>query len=42
MKKNKIMTEQTFPQWERNINNILDNIDKISNNKYFKRILIFN
>jgi|TARA_Y100000015_G_scaffold16738_1_gene16079 hypothetical protein len=35
--KNKIMTEQTFPEWEKNINNILDNIDKISNNKYFKR-----
>ena len=35
--KDKIMTEQTFPEWEKNINNILDNIDKISNNEYFKR-----
>jgi hypothetical protein len=35
--KNKIMSEQTFPEWEKNINNILDNIDKISNNEYFKR-----
>ena len=32
-----IMSEQTFPEWEKNINNILDRIDKISNNEYFKR-----
>ena len=31
------MSEQTFPKWEGNINNILDRIDKISNNEYFKR-----
>ena len=37
MKKNKVMSEKTFPEWERNINNILKNIDKISNNEYFKR-----
>ena len=35
--KTKIMSEQTFPKWEKNINNILDNIDKIANNEYFKR-----
>ena len=35
--KTKIMSEQTFPEWEKNINNILDRIDKISNNEYFKR-----
>ena len=35
--KNKTMSEQTFPEWEKNINNILDNIDKIANNEYFKR-----
>ena len=27
--KNKIMSEQTFPEWEKNVNNILDKIDKI-------------
>ena len=37
MKKNKVMSEKTFAEWERNINNILKNIDKISNNEYFKR-----
>ena len=37
MKKNKVMSEKTFPEWEKNINNILDNIDKIANNEYFKR-----
>lgn len=37
MKKRKTMSEKTFPKWEKNINNILDNIDKISNNEYFKR-----
>ena len=31
------MSEQTFPEWEKNINNILDKIDKISNKEYFKR-----
>ena len=35
--KNKIMHEKTFPEWEKNINNILNKIDKISNNEYFKR-----
>tara|TARA_R110002020_G_scaffold313895_1_gene529153 strand:- start:1208 stop:1357 length:150 start_codon:yes stop_codon:yes gene_type:complete len=35
--KTKIMSEQTFPEWEKNINTILDKIDKISNNEYFKR-----
>jgi hypothetical protein len=35
--KTKIMSEQTFPEWEKNINNILNKIDKISNNEYFKR-----
>ncbi len=37
MKKDKVMSEQTFPEWEKNINNILNKIDKISNNEYFKR-----
>tara|TARA_R100001443_G_scaffold48503_1_gene60891 strand:- start:1049 stop:1195 length:147 start_codon:yes stop_codon:yes gene_type:complete len=37
MKKNKIMYEKALPEWEKNINNILDKIDKISNNEYFKR-----
>ena len=36
-KTNKIMTEKTFPEWEKNINSILKNIDKIGNNEYFKR-----
>jgi hypothetical protein len=35
MKKNKIMHEKALPEWERNINNILENIDKIQNNEYF-------
>jgi len=33
----RVMTEKTFPEWEKNINNILKNIDKIGNNEYFKR-----
>tara|TARA_R100001530_G_C4175602_1_gene117930 strand:- start:311 stop:463 length:153 start_codon:yes stop_codon:yes gene_type:complete len=37
MKKNKTMSEKTLPEWEKNINNILKNIDKIGNNEYFKR-----
>ena len=33
----RVITEKTFPEWEKNINNILKNIDKIGNNEYFKR-----
>tara|TARA_R100001530_G_scaffold118950_1_gene86107 strand:+ start:237 stop:410 length:174 start_codon:yes stop_codon:yes gene_type:complete len=34
---NKKLSEDVFPEFFKNINNILDNIDKIANNEYFKR-----
>ena len=34
---NKKLSEDVFPEFFKNINNILDNIDKIASNDYFKR-----